>query len=163
MDVMYEMTNSMDRIRMRSGDKEIIPRRGKKPYGTGRGYKIGMIRLYKQQPTHQNRLTERTGMLKDILTSSGTWSRSKKAMRLKASKHLVFWVKPQKEGSSRYYKARLAIMEKGNRQLGYRIMNETRGEPTKGKKRLFFEPAFKAEENNIKHNVARPLSKLRKV
>lgn len=162
-DIMYGITSAMDRIRKTSGEQMIIPRRGQKPTGNAQGFKRGMIRLYKDQPSHSTKLTERTGMLKQILLSAGTWTRSIKQMRLKASKHLVFWVKPQKEGNDRSYIAMLSIMEKGDVRIKYRIMNETTGESVKGKKRPFFEPALKAEKPYLEKEIQIPIRKLRRV
>lgn len=158
-DIMTRLTVNMDNIRKKAADKFIIPRRAGKPHGN---LHIALRALYKMQPTDPRRLTERTGLLKDILKSNGTWSRSLRNMRLRASEHLLFWIKPQKEGSRYSYLMNLAIMPRGSKAVKNRIENEIRGSQS-GVKRPFFEPAIMDEKDNINRSVSEFLNVLRKV
>lgn len=156
-DVLVAFSHILDNVRMKAADKYIIPRKGPAPTkGKGTGY------LAKIQPPDKTYLTERTGLLKRVLKSSGSWSKSFTTMRLRASKHLLFWVTPQTEGNKFYYLARMSVVEKGVPGVKYRIRHETHGSRN-GTIRKFFEPALNDERRNIPTALNKVLQIMRTV
>lgn len=152
--IMGNVSKSLDSIRMRAADKYIISRTAGFISG-----KFSMSRLYKLQPTDKYRLTERTGRLKKILKSPGSWKTTFKQSRLQADPHLLFWIKPQSSGSSSSFLIRLSVTEKGDKGVGFRIKNETKGDK-KGVIRKFLEPAIHDEKDNLSKNIQIALNEL---
>ena len=153
---MVAISDAMDQVRMDAANKMIIPRRGPYPATTRSRYI-----LYKRQPAVSGKLTERTGLLKRILKSPGSWTKSKTRRRLKADPHLLFWVSPQSEGNKKFYVARLSIVEKGSADVRYRIKHETRG--IRGRIRKFLEPALEQNKKTFTRNLGKSLRSTFKV
>jgi hypothetical protein len=124
-DIMHGIADNLDDIRFKAVEKHMYPKeRGK----------------VKARP---DKLTIRSGKLAGILRSSGSWNipRTKAEARLRASKHLMFWVRPQITDNKAQYMARLSIVPAGDQSVEYRTRHET-GRSRKGFIRPFLAPAM---------------------
>lgn len=173
--IMERIASIMDSIRYDSGNKEIIPNRilGRKIVQGKDGDKIALVltpivyfrhgekhyagsryRYLRQlQPSVPGKVTERTGQLKETLTSPGSWKYTKRQAKLiGCSPHLNFTINPQYSDNQVSYVGTMAIRDSGPvKNMNMRLRQEAKG-------RKFFEPAINRNKSNVEPELMRGIN-----
>ena len=137
------VAETFEDTRERAGNEMIIPRRVPRR---------GPYYMRKLQPVSPHKLTERTGLLKNILTEKGTLNITRQSARLDGTRHVKVRVKtvaPTEKSIN--YIGTLRVLPKGNQDVKYRLAHEKGRRGVKA--RPFLWPATKKEFKNIKGKI----------